>query len=267
MPQCARLSFRLAAACSVVAGWGCEPQPPDDRACVHAEMTLELETPGPARLDVVVWIDDSPSMAEEQAAIAEQIPRLVRELIDPEDGDGDTRPDHPPVEDLNLGILAPGGPTTSPLAGCPGPDGEGAGCLLTGPPVPAAGCGTTFPPFQSWDVFHDDAGDVDRVAHDVGCLASLGTAGCPYEQPLATTLRALTGQAAPGRCNAGFLRDDAILMMLWISDEDDGSASPGHPELFDPAAPLGEPDVRAALHPELLELLNGVGVHRHERIR
>lgn len=87
----------------------------------------------------------------------------------------------------------------------------------------------------------------------MGCLAALGTAGCPYEQPLATMVRALTDEAAAGGCNAGLLRDDALLLMLWITDEDDGSPSAEHPELFDPDAPLGAPDVRAALHPELLE--------------
>jgi hypothetical protein len=230
-----------------------EFEPPDDPACRYEEQTLEIEAPPIQRVDLAIWIDDSPTMADEQAAIAEQIPGLLRELLDPPDLDGDTRPDYPPIQDLNVGIVSPGAATTSALPGCLGPDGAGGGCLLRSPMLPTAGCEEEYSPFQSWDVFHGDAGDVERVTHDIGCLASLGTQGCPFEQPFAVMTRAMTEQAALGGCNEGFVRDGALLLLLWISDEDDGSASAAHPELFDPAAPLGAPDVRAALHPELLE--------------
>jgi hypothetical protein len=62
------------------------------------------------------------------------------------------------------------------------------------------------------------------------CVAQVGTDGSSIEEPIdavvAATSRALN---APGRCNAGFLRDDAILVTFVITDEDDRRSS-GDPE-------------------------------------
>jgi len=232
---------------------GCDDfEPPDDPPCVHHELAERFHARARRRLDLLIWIDDSPSMIEEQGALAVRISALLRDLMTP-DFDGDTRPDRPLLDDLRVGVVAPGAPTTSPLPGCLGPDGAGGGCLLRSPPVAAPGCSATYPPFQEWRWRRDGEDVVERIVADVTCLASVGTAGCPFSQPFASALRAWTLERGPGGCNRGFLRDDAMWMILWISDGDDGSASAAHPELFDPDAPLGPPELRAALHPELLE--------------
>lgn len=63
------------------------------------------------------------------------------------------------------------------------------------------------------------------------CLADVGTEGCPFEQPLEAMYEALDVQGTPE--NDGFLRDNAFLAVILISDEDDCSAS--DPDtLFDP---------------------------------
>ena len=60
------------------------------------------------------------------------------------------------------------------------------------------------------------------------CVATVGVAGNPSERPMNGMTEAL-GQAinAPGGCNAGFLRDDALLVIMFISDdanyEDEGT--------------------------------------------
>jgi len=232
---------------------GCDDfDPPDDPRCVHHELVERFSARARRSLDLLIWIDDSPSMIEEQELLAAQIPAMLRTLLAP-DFDGDTRPDRPLLDDLHVGVVAPGAPTTSPLPGCLGPDGAGGGCLLQSPPVAASGCSATYPPFQEWRLRSDGGDVVERIAADLTCLASVGTSGCPFSQPFASVLRALTLEGGPGGCNRGFLRDDALWMVLWISDGDDGSASAAHPELFDPDAPLGPPELRAALHPELLE--------------
>ena len=231
----------------------CEFEPPDDPACSHLEFSLRVEATPVQPVDLLIWIDDSPSMAEEQPTLAGQLPSLIRELLEPVDRDGDTRLDHPPPQDLNVGIVAPGAPTTSALPGCLGPDGTGGGCLLRSTRNPGAECEATYPPFQSWNAFRDDRTDAEQIANGIGCLATMGTAGCPFEQPFASVLRALTEETAAGGCNDGFLREGALLYIVWISDGDDGSASAEHPELFDPGTALGEPETRGALHPELLE--------------
>ena len=62
------------------------------------------------------------------------------------------------------------------------------------------------------------------------CVAKVGTAGNPAERPMDAIVAAVApGINAPGGCNAGFLRDDAILVITFISDdpnyEDAGNAA------------------------------------------
>lgn len=71
-------------------------------------------------------------------------------------------------------------------------------------------------------------GEADLPA-TFACVATVGTAGNPSERPMNGMTEAL-GAAInePGGCNAGFLRDDAILVITVISDdpnyEDEGTA-------------------------------------------
>ncbi len=52
------------------------------------------------------------------------------------------------------------------------------------------------------------------------CVATVGTAGNPSERPMNGMTEALTPAInGPGGCNEGFLRDDAILVILFISDD------------------------------------------------
>ena len=61
------------------------------------------------------------------------------------------------------------------------------------------------------------------------CIASVGTDGDSGEKPMASMTEAV-GPAlnGPGGCNSGFLRDDAVLVITIITDEEDGD-SPGIP--------------------------------------
>jgi hypothetical protein len=62
------------------------------------------------------------------------------------------------------------------------------------------------------------------------CIASLGTQGCGFEQPLEAMYKALDSETAHNR---GFLRESALLAVVFIGDEDDCSSSTQ--ELFDPS--------------------------------
>jgi len=57
------------------------------------------------------------------------------------------------------------------------------------------------------------------IAQESG-IALVGTQGCGYERGLAAMKRALSDELL-GEYNAGFLRDDAMLAVVVISDEDD----------------------------------------------
>jgi len=52
------------------------------------------------------------------------------------------------------------------------------------------------------------------------CIASVGLAGNPSERPLDGMVEAVSAPLeGPGGCNAGFLRDDAILVVTFLSDD------------------------------------------------
>jgi hypothetical protein len=83
-----------------------------------------------------------------------------------------------------------------------------------------------------------------NLADVFACIAAVGSSGCGFEHELGAITRALgaDGQPVPGE-NVGFLREDAFLFVLVLSDEDDCSAPPGS-GLFDTgsnnlASPLG----------------------------
>ncbi len=60
------------------------------------------------------------------------------------------------------------------------------------------------------------------------CIADLGTMGCGFEQPLEAMYKALD---PANTANHGFVRDNAYLAILMLTDEDDCSAS--DPRLYD----------------------------------
>ena len=79
------------------------------------------------------------------------------------------------------------------------------------------------------------------------CIALLGGSGCGFPQPLAAAARALgaDGQPAPTQ-NAGFLRDDAALAIILLTNQDDCSVPAGSDfftasstKVSDPLGPLG----------------------------
>jgi len=71
------------------------------------------------------------------------------------------------------------------------------------------------------------------------CLADVGVQGCGFEQPLEALRLALNADTTPQ--NEGFLRDDAVLVVVLVTDEDDCSAS--DPDtLYDPDPSLNNID-------------------------
>lgn len=61
------------------------------------------------------------------------------------------------------------------------------------------------------------------------CMASVGIEGEPNERPMQALTTALGELSLPGACNEGFLRDDALLVVTVVTDEDDSLASLGDP--------------------------------------
>lgn len=102
------------------------------------------------------------------------------------------------------GLLQPLGKAAPP--GCRGPAGGARFLSYAYGPQGATG---NLPPGQT-------------LQQTFTCMASVGSSGCGFEHPLESVYAALRNE----RENAGFLRPDAILAVLFVTNEDDGSAPP-----------------------------------------
>jgi hypothetical protein len=70
---------------------------------------------------------------------------------------------------------------------------------------------------------------LDLLPQRFTCIGSVGTDGDASETPMAAMTAAISDALnGPGGCNTGFLRDDAVLVITIITDEED-SNSPGTP--------------------------------------
>ena len=173
-------------------------------------------------MDVLFVVDDSGSMGEEQTNLASNFPRFVEVL------DG-YRTDTGQPLDYRLGVTTTGKDVTTIIRfpssfGLPdmefeeeGPD----GALLA-----PDDCGMSMPWIES--------GSTD-VPGTFSCVAQVGTGGSSVEMPLYALELALTERVADGS-NAGFLREDALLAVVILTDEDDCSRldDPIIQELEDP---------------------------------
>jgi len=192
---------------------GCEVAYPTDTGgvCLVGEIEYEVEISSHLdRTDLLLVIDDSPSMAEEQATLRDQLPAIVRTMTTGEqlNPDGSIRSTFPAVEDLHVAVV-----TTSVGADCGGAE---DGARFRG----ADGCADgARPEFLAYRIGEDAEAVVDAAS----CLGDVGTDGCGTEQPLEAALAALT--AAPD----DYLRNDpnlgtSLLGVMIFTDEDDCSS-------------------------------------------
>jgi len=217
-------------------------------------------------VDRLFVVDNSGSMAEEQRALAAQFPRMVRMLVTG-DLDEDGGAEFEPVTDLRVGVITTELPTGAvPVGGCEIDTAEGDdGVLRTVPEWRARDCTRTYPPFLG---FRPGAA-VERFVRDFACVATVGTEGCGFEQPLDAALKALTPSTSSVRFpigvgqgdgpNADFAREGSVLAVIVVTDEDDCSAA--DLELFDVESERYPPvDVRGGLrcfrYPEALQPLS-----------
>ena len=183
------------------------------------------------KVDILFMVDDSPSMSPKQQALRQSFPSLLQAAIALA-GAGLPASYHIGVVTSDLGA----GPI--PIAGC-NVGGDG-GVLRVAPApyatdVPAACAGLTLGGglrFIDWDSATGQSNVTGAdVANAFSCMATVGDRGCGFESQLESVYRALRD---PPPENADFLRDDALLVVVLITDEDDCSA-PADTDLFDSA--------------------------------
>ncbi len=68
---------------------------------------------------------------------------------------------------------------------------------------------------------HNYMTEQDDLAVTFPCAAQVGTTGNNLELPLDALTSAVIDLDQPGLCNDGFIRDDALLVVVIVSDEDD----------------------------------------------
>jgi len=213
---------------------------------------VEISQTGTTKVDMLFVVDNSNSMHEEQKVLTEQIRHLAEELINPEPpADGQPPPS---FEDLHIGVvtsdMGTGGYTimtcSNPMVGDNGElkaQGRREGCDET---YSASDCDRASCP---WLVHQEGMVSETPIWDQFSCIATLGTGGCGFEQQLAASSAALTIQAQPGAPNDGFLRDDSLIAIIYVTDEDDCSVDDD--EMFNPSrADLGPLNVRCAVQDE-----------------
>src|SRR5690606_22368282 len=67
-----------------------------------------------------------------------------------------------------------------------------------------------------------------NLASTFECVAKVGTSGDGSERPMEAMVAAVSTLNGPGGCNEGFLRKDALLVVTFITDEEDNQSN-GNP--------------------------------------
>jgi hypothetical protein len=191
-------------------------------------------------MDVLVIVDDSGSMAEEQSNLATNFPRFV-EVLDA------YRTETGLPLDYRLGVTTTGTNVTTRITFPPAFPIPPMDIMETGPEgALLQGCGMS----RKW-IERTDA----DVAGAFSCVAQVGTSGSGVEMPLYALELSMTERVADGS-NAGFLREDALLAVVILTDENDCSrlddpieimiedpttGGSGAADLCDPSHPMIEP--------------------------
>jgi len=207
-PPLAAYPFLIA----VAAGWGCaEPMVPIG-ADVDEEYVVVVDIPptyGHA-LDLLFVVDNTSTMGDKQPALEYGLQRLLSHLEFVRGG----------VPDLHVGVVSTDmGVGDNPVPGCT--FAGDAGTLQNAPRL----LGCTAPAGRFLRDYADGSerdtnfGD-ESLPEAFSCIAQLGTDGCGFEQPLEAMRKALD-RSNPE--NNGFMRTDAALGIVFMTDEDDCS--------------------------------------------
>jgi hypothetical protein len=205
---------------------------------------------GETNLDLLFMIDNSNSTDGATMLLTQQFPKLVEGLRSSRLGPAGCTSKTCRLPNLHIGIITSDlGAGSYSLPSCETAGGDG-GKLVHEPRI-QTGCAV---PKDKWISYVEgtsnviDASTTDelkKVENAFSCIGRVGTAGCGFEQPLESIMKALDPNI-----NQGFLRNDpknlrdALLAIVLLTDEDDCSAQntklydPSQTGLKDPLGPL-----------------------------
>ena len=216
MPLRLRLLLAPGLALAVLAGTGActEPAPSGLPVVSSAVARIEIPLAMNRKIDLLFVIDNSPGMAPHHAKLIDGYRRAIETLEAFSYG----------LPDLHIGVVTTDLGTRGVYDNAAGPAiGTGAGsCTSDGDRGDLRRAASIDGNFLS------DRGlpDGTRARNYTGSLADAfvqladaGTSGCPYARPLEAMRRALTVNPV----NAGFLRDHAVLAVVFLTNDDDCS--------------------------------------------
>ena len=207
---------------------------------------LDLPIDDNRDVDILFVIDNSGSMAEEQARLARNFPTFVAAL---DDMGADYRIGITTTDVKHAGCPASVGPTPENgelvLRSCTETIGEGAfqwndldaafactdQCKLSAEQlrVEPSADGEAHPWLEKIGGA-TNLPDGVAVADAFACYGPQGINGCGFESPL-EAMRLAIGKARAGD-GSGFMRDESLLSVVLVTDEADCSSNPAHEDIF-----------------------------------
>jgi len=176
------------------------------------------------KLDILFMVDDSPSMAPLQTKLSQQLGNFMDALSDPTTGR---------LPDLHVAVvsssLGGGAWNNVPQCGAGQHPGDDGGKFLQGAGSAGHGSCTMLHAGQTF-LANGDGGTAPNFDGDIRdafkCMALLGDDGCGFESQFESVYYALyKGSHPDDPDNGGFLRDDALLAVVMVTNEDDCSVN------------------------------------------
>jgi hypothetical protein len=172
-------------------------------------------------VDILFLIDDSALMTQAQNKLVRSFPQFISGLQALPRG----------LPNLHIAVVSSDmGAGDGSISGC---NGEGKAGVFQS--AARRDCtATNLAPGATYISIIGGVANYTGTLEDVfACIAPLGETGCGFEHQLSAVARALGADGRPPPSeNLGFLRDDALLAIVLLTNEDDCSTPPGSP-LFD----------------------------------
>ncbi len=180
------------------------------------------------KVDVLFMIDNSNSMSAMSAELVMRFDQFFKVFQDLATAGT--------YADLQIGVVtsdygagATGAPGCQPSPG--GQSGKLQGLGVNAPNTCKAPQGANFIKY-AFNATNDGPNNLPQgqdLVSTFTCMGSVGSSGCGFEHQLESVYAALHNNLAE---NAGFVRDDALLTVVFLTNEDDSSAPPDSP-MFD----------------------------------
>ncbi|MEM7153216.1 MAG: hypothetical protein AAF799_10250 [Myxococcota bacterium] len=156
-------------------------------------------------VDFLFVIDNSGSMGDEQANLVANFPAFI-------DGIQNSLED---VESYHVGVVTTDAYSDN-IAGCR---------QLSSLVVQTGGSSSSNAMCGPYFEGNNYMTEMDDLATAFSCAAQIGTSGDATERAMQAVVETVTGvEADPGECNFGFLREEALLVIVIITDEPDNTS-------------------------------------------